>query len=159
MLQARRRRPYARFPRFHEVMAEDSGQSVLSVLESHILPLVPGLTDALQRGIRILDVGCGRGLIILRLAELYPHSRFLGLDLSDEAIAFARGEATRRGRDNVEFIARDARSAEGRLPLDRDAAFGARHPEQLVRCAAMTARVASTLRPRQRGCNRRPAES
>lgn len=27
--------PYSRFPRFHEVMAEDSGQSVLSSLESH----------------------------------------------------------------------------------------------------------------------------
>src|SRR5262245_44598025 len=37
--------PYEKFPRFHEVMAEESGQSVLSSLESHILPLVPGLTD------------------------------------------------------------------------------------------------------------------
>src|SRR5690606_29166154 len=36
--------PYEKFPRFHEVMEEDSGQSVLSSLESHILPLVPGLT-------------------------------------------------------------------------------------------------------------------
>ena len=35
--------PYEQFPRFHAVMAEDSGQSVLSSLESHILPLVPGL--------------------------------------------------------------------------------------------------------------------
>ena len=31
--------PYARFERFHEVMAEDSGQTVLPVLKSHILPL------------------------------------------------------------------------------------------------------------------------
>jgi len=37
--------PYEKFSRFHEVMAEDSGQSVLSSLESHILPLAPGLTD------------------------------------------------------------------------------------------------------------------
>jgi hypothetical protein len=35
--------PYEQFPRFHAVMAEDSGQSVVSSLESHILPLVPGL--------------------------------------------------------------------------------------------------------------------
>ena len=53
--------PYERFPRFHEVMAEDSGQSVLSSLESHILPLVPGLADRLAEGIRVLDLGCGRG--------------------------------------------------------------------------------------------------
>jgi hypothetical protein len=37
--------PYEKYPRFHEVMAEDSGQPVLSSLESHILPLVPDLTD------------------------------------------------------------------------------------------------------------------
>jgi hypothetical protein len=71
--------PYERFQRFHEVMAEDSGQSVLSLLESHILPLVPGLTDQLARGIRVLDLGCGRGRILNRLAELYPRSTFLGM--------------------------------------------------------------------------------
>ena len=38
--------PYERFPRFHAVMAEDSGQSVLSSLESHILPLVPEIGRA-----------------------------------------------------------------------------------------------------------------
>ena len=35
--------PYSAFPRFHEVMAEDSGQTVLPTLTEHILPLVPGL--------------------------------------------------------------------------------------------------------------------
>jgi hypothetical protein len=64
--------PYERFQRFQEVMAEDSGQSVLSSLESHILPLVPGLTNQLARGIRVLDVGCGRGRILQRLASYIP---------------------------------------------------------------------------------------
>jgi 2-polyprenyl-3-methyl-5-hydroxy-6-metoxy-1,4-benzoquinol methylase len=99
--------PYSKFPRFHELMAEDSGQSVLSSLESHILPLVPGLTDSLQRGIRVLDLGCGRGLIMMRLAELYPKSRFVGLDLSEEAIVFARDEAARRSLRNIKFSALD----------------------------------------------------
>ena len=62
--------PYEKFPRFHEVMAEDSGQSVLSSLESHVLPLVPGLTDQLAQGIRVFDVGCGSGRIMIRLAAL-----------------------------------------------------------------------------------------
>jgi 2-polyprenyl-3-methyl-5-hydroxy-6-metoxy-1,4-benzoquinol methylase len=99
--------PYSKFPRFHELRAEDSGQSVLSSLESHILPLVPGLTDSLQRGIRVLDLGCGRGLIMMRLAELYPKSRFVGLDLSEEAIVFARDEAARRSLRNIKFSALD----------------------------------------------------
>jgi 2-polyprenyl-3-methyl-5-hydroxy-6-metoxy-1,4-benzoquinol methylase len=99
--------PYSRFTRFHEVMAEDSGQSVLSSLESHILPLVPGLIDRLGAGIRTLDAGCGRGRIVNRLAALYPRSRFVGLDLSADAITYARDEASRAGLDNVEFIAAD----------------------------------------------------
>jgi ubiquinone/menaquinone biosynthesis C-methylase UbiE len=99
--------PYSRFSRFHEVMAEDSGQSVLSSLESHILPLVPNLTDRLAEGIRMLDAGCGRGKIVNRLAALYPRSRFVGLDLSVDAIEYAREAASRAGRDNVEFVAAD----------------------------------------------------
>jgi 2-polyprenyl-3-methyl-5-hydroxy-6-metoxy-1,4-benzoquinol methylase len=99
--------PYERFRRFHEVMAEDSGQSVLSSLESHILPLVPRLTEQLAKGIRVLDVGCGRGRIMNRLAELYRQSRFMGMDLSADAIRFARDEARHKGLDNSEFMTLD----------------------------------------------------
>jgi 2-polyprenyl-3-methyl-5-hydroxy-6-metoxy-1,4-benzoquinol methylase len=99
--------PYSRFPRFHEVMEEDSGQSVLSSLESHVLPLVPGLTRALERGVRLLDVGCGRGRILMRLGELYPASRFTGVDLSPEAVEFARHNAAAKGLRNVDFVVRD----------------------------------------------------
>jgi 2-polyprenyl-3-methyl-5-hydroxy-6-metoxy-1,4-benzoquinol methylase len=88
-------------------MSEDSGQSVLSSLESHILPLVPGLMDRLAQGIRVLDVGCGRGRIMNKLAGLYPRSRFMGMDLSAEAIAFARDEAAQRSLDNSHFVAID----------------------------------------------------
>ena len=99
--------PYGKFPRFHAVMAEDSGQSVLSSLESHIVPLVPGLAGQLENGIQMLDVGCGRGRIINRLAELYPRSRFTGIDLSSEAILTAWEEAAEKKLRNVEFIVAD----------------------------------------------------
>jgi 2-polyprenyl-3-methyl-5-hydroxy-6-metoxy-1,4-benzoquinol methylase len=99
--------PYERFPRFHAVMAEDSGQSVLSSLEAHILPLVPGLVERLSGGIRMLDVGCGRGRILIRLASLFPGSRFVGIDLSPDAIGSARDEASGAGLTNVDFVAAD----------------------------------------------------
>ena len=99
--------PYARFERFHEVMAEDSGQTVLPVLKSHILPLIPGLDERLKDGIRVLDVGCGRGRALNLLANCFPNSRFVGIDLSEEAIKFARDDADRQGNKNVSFIARD----------------------------------------------------
>lgn len=99
--------PYSSYPRFHAVMAEDSGQSVMSSLESYILPLVDGLEERLATGIRVLDLGCGMGRIITRLAELYPESQFVGMDLSEEAISHARDEATGRGLANVEFVQAD----------------------------------------------------
>ena len=99
--------PYEKFPRFHAVMAEDSGQSVLSSLESHVLPLVPGLTERLAAGIHVLDVGCGSGRIVNKLAALFPGSRFKGVDLSPEAISVARGEAREAGLNNTAFAIQD----------------------------------------------------
>jgi ubiquinone/menaquinone biosynthesis C-methylase UbiE len=100
--------PYERFERFHDVMAEDSGQSVLSVLFDAILPLVPGVHDELERGIEVLDLGCGRGRALLSLAERYPNSRFVGYDLCAEPLEQARAEAAALGLNNVTFEERDA---------------------------------------------------
>lgn len=99
--------PYSRYRRFHEVMAEESGQTVLPALESHILPLVPGLQERLQDGIEVLDVGCGRGRAILQMAAAYPKSRFTGLDLSEEAIGWAEAHAREADLSNVTFQVRD----------------------------------------------------
>jgi len=99
--------PYEAFTRFHEMMVEDSGQSVLSSLESHILPLVPGLSERFSTGIRVLDVGCGRGRVLNRLASLYRSSQFVGMNLSQDAIVHAREEAARAGLENVQFVEAD----------------------------------------------------
>jgi 2-polyprenyl-3-methyl-5-hydroxy-6-metoxy-1,4-benzoquinol methylase len=99
--------PYAKFSRFHAIMAEDSGLSVGSLLESQILPLVSGLADRLRKGMRVLDVGCGSGRVLIRLAELFPASTFHGLDLSEEAVGTARAAAAEKGLRNVVFTQRD----------------------------------------------------
>lgn len=98
--------PYSAFPRFHEVMAEDSGQAVVAALTDHILPLVPSLTERLEAGIDVLDVGCGSGRAINLMARAFPESRFAGYDFSEEAIA--RAEAGEHGSTNVRFEVRDA---------------------------------------------------
>ena len=48
--------PYSSYMRFHEVMAEESYQTVVAGLIDHILPLVPNLTDKLKNGIKVLDI-------------------------------------------------------------------------------------------------------
>lgn len=98
---------YAHYPRFHEVMAEDSAQTVLAALDEHILPLIPGMVARLESGIRVLDAGCGRGLALMHLAARFPASRFTGYDLCAETVEFAGAEARARRLDNVVFEVRD----------------------------------------------------
>jgi SAM-dependent methyltransferase len=135
--------PYARYARFHEVMAEDSGQTVLPALKDHILPLVPRLTQRLDAGIRVLDVGYGRGRALNLMAGWFPGSCFVGFDLSKEAIAFARQEAERQGHGNVTFVSRDLsrfdQEAE-RAAFDLVATFDAIQIRRFhVRCCAASA--------------------
>ena len=99
--------PYTRFPRFHAVMAEESAETVLPALEPLILPLVPGLVDRLRRGIRVLDLGCGRGQALQRLAAAFPASRFEGRDLSEEVVGWANDRAASAGLANLRFVAED----------------------------------------------------
>ncbi|MDI5920065.1 methyltransferase domain-containing protein [Halomonas sp. LR5S13] len=99
--------PYSRYPRFQEVMASDSGQTVLPALFDAILPLAPGLVERLEAGIRVLDCACGRGRALLAMAERFPASRFVGYDLSEQAIAWAREQARAAGLDNLAFEVRD----------------------------------------------------
>lgn len=100
--------PYAAFPRFQDVMAEDSGQSVLPALLDHILPLVPGLMEQLEQGIEVLDLGCGRGLALMLMAQTFPNSRFTGYDFSENGITAASAEARQRGLTNIRFAVQDA---------------------------------------------------
>ena len=107
--------PYERFRRFHETMAEESDQTTLAGLFDHILPLVPELVERLEDGIRVADLGCGRGKAILALAGRFPNSTFLGLDLGNDAVEWARTRAAELGLDNVTFDVRDLTT------YDRDA--------------------------------------
>src|SRR5918997_1079416 len=82
--------PYSAYPRFHEVMAEESAQTTVAALLDSILPLAPGLIEKLRAGCEVLDIGCGRGRAIILLAESFPASTFTGYDFSAEAIDAAR---------------------------------------------------------------------
>src|SRR5262245_8045008 len=67
--------PYSSYPRFHEVMAEESNQTVVAGLIDAILPLAPGLIEDMREGIDVMDVGCGRGRAVILMARSFPDSR------------------------------------------------------------------------------------
>jgi ubiquinone/menaquinone biosynthesis C-methylase UbiE len=136
---------YEQFDRFHEVMAEDSGQSVVSCLFDLILPLAPGLPDQLTKGIDVLDVGCGRGKALLAMAARYPASRFVGYDLCAEPVAAARAEAETRGLTNVRFEVRDAEHLDDDACFDLITTFDAIHDQS--RPDLVLANIQRALRP------------
>ncbi len=140
--------PYERYTRFHEVMAEESAQTVLSVLFSHILPLVPGVAERLEEGAALLDLGCGRGRALLMLAERYPNSTFQGYDLSTDAIAYATAQAEERGLANVTFTQRDLSTFDADSEpdaFDYVTTFDAVHDQ--ARPLAMLRGIRGTLKP------------
>jgi len=94
---------YSSYKRFHEVMAEESYQTVVSGLMEHILPLVSGLTDRLKDGISVLDVGCGRGRAVNMLAKYFPNSHFVGYDVAEEAIKGATADSRSLNNSNTLF--------------------------------------------------------
>lgn len=139
--------PYERFERFHEVMEEDSGQTVLAALHEHILPLVPGLRERLEAGIDVADLGCGRGRAVLDLASSFPASRFVGYDLSEEATDYATAAAQARGLTNVRFEARDLSDYDTTAPpaaFDLVTTFDAVHDQ--ARPAALLRGIRRSLR-------------
>jgi 2-polyprenyl-3-methyl-5-hydroxy-6-metoxy-1,4-benzoquinol methylase len=136
---------YGSYNRFHEVMAEESAQTVVAALHTHILPLVPGLTEQLVAGIDVLDIGCGSGQALIALAQMFPKSSFVGYDLSPEAIGLARAEASRRDVPNVWFEDRDLTNLAEVSAYDLVTAFDAIHDQ--ARPEYVLQNVRTALRP------------
>lgn len=121
--------PYSDFTRFHEVMAEDSGQSLVPIVADTVISLVPELRGKLENGATVLDVGCGRGLALAKLAAAFPKSNFVGYDISDDALAFARDNAKQQGLKNLHFEVRDAATFADADAFDLVTAFDAIHDQ------------------------------
>lgn len=121
---------YTDYPCMHQVMAEDSAQTVVEPLFDLILPLVEGLDTRLHTGIEVLDAGCGRGRALMAMAERFPASRFYGYDLCDDAVAHAHGEARRRDLCNVHFEVRDLTGFDEPERFDLVTSFDAVHDQK-----------------------------
>lgn len=137
--------PYSAYPRFQEVMAEESAMTVAPALLEAIVPLVPGLTERLQTGIEVLDVGCGRGHALNLLAQAFPNSNFTGYDFSLDGLAAARTEANQMGLTNVRFVFLDAAEMPDTARYDLITAFDAIHDQAKPR--QVLKGIAKALRP------------
>jgi ubiquinone/menaquinone biosynthesis C-methylase UbiE len=109
------------------------------------LPLVPGLTQHLEHGIDVLDVGCGAGHAINLMARAFPRSRFTGYDFCDEALVPARAEAAAWRLANATLVAQDVATMEDRRRFDFITAISAIHDQAQPR--KVLAGIARALRP------------
>lgn len=121
--------PYEAFERFHEVMSDESYQTVIVPLLDQTLPLIEGIKERLEEGINVLDVGCGSGFALVHMAREFPNSRFTGYDISEEAIDRGTAHAAQYGLTNVTLIAKDVAEFDDVQKYDLITTFDAIHDQ------------------------------
>jgi SAM-dependent methyltransferase len=100
---------------FHPALTTGSGRFFETLYRGSLvdawLPALDGVVEQLERGARVLDVGCGIGPAVFALADAYPRTSIRGVDVDPESLAIAGATAERRGLgDRVEFDWADAES-------------------------------------------------
>ena len=135
---------YADYPRFHAAMAEESAAVHDMALIPGILPMTD-LTEQLEAGIAVADIGCGQGHAANLIAQHYPRSQVTGYDFLPEPLETARAESAQRGLTNTEFICRDVAALEEAGQFDLVTAFDAIHDQ--ARPAEVLTQIRRSLRP------------
>ena len=67
------------------------------VVAKRLLPSIPGLKEVLDAEARILDMGCGAGGLLVRLAKTYPNAICVGVDVDAHGAAAARENVAAAG--------------------------------------------------------------
>jgi SAM-dependent methyltransferase len=79
-----------------------------NLLTQQWLPAMPDVQARLERGAQVADVGCGRGRALIKLAQVFPKSRYTGYDVFGPTIERATANARAAGvADRVRFAQRD----------------------------------------------------
>lgn len=96
---------------------------------------------------RILDAGCGDGLLTLAMARRRPAWSFVGVDLREDLLAGARRRAGARGLGNVDFRAADLERAPVDSASDFDAALAIECLSEIPDDRAALRALVGALRP------------
>ena len=69
--------------------------------------LLATYASGLTEGKRILEIGCGSGIVSLSAAAASPKNDVLGVDINPAAVECANGNAKRNGLGNCKFLKSD----------------------------------------------------
>ncbi|MEG9437255.1 methyltransferase domain-containing protein [Edaphobacter sp. HDX4] len=83
-------------------------------LLSSWIPSLDGIQKKLESGAKVADVGCGKGVSTLLMAEAFPNSQFFGFDYHAQSIKGAEQSAKKQElSDNVNFKVAKAKEYPG----------------------------------------------
>jgi ubiquinone/menaquinone biosynthesis C-methylase UbiE len=101
---------YDHYPKFQAFMSQLANAKHRQILVNKFLPSVDKgrMIPQLEFGIQVCDLGCAEGVAVMLMAQAFPQSRFIGIDISSEAIDAARRQTRRQKIENLEFIVLDA---------------------------------------------------
>ena len=68
-----------------------------------VLPVLSDVVNKLESGCLVADIGCGAGGALLRMAQQFPRSAFLGYDISHYALGRAAEKLDESGLNNAHF--------------------------------------------------------
>lgn len=137
--------PYSAYPKFQQLMAEESAQVFDATLIDVTLPLVPGLVDRLKSGIEVADISCGQGHAINLMAKAFSNSRFVGYDFSEGGISAGKAEAKQLGLTNARFEVKDVAALNETATYDLITVFDAIHDQAQPR--KVLANISCALKP------------
>lgn len=67
-----------------------SDQGIPTIYMFMVIPSVPGLKQGMDSGMRVMDIGCGSGLLMVEMAKASPNCSFVGIDVDKFAIEHAQ---------------------------------------------------------------------
>lgn len=108
------------------------------------IPALDGVEEKLKQGIKVADIGCGHAVSTMIMAEAYPNSTFVGMDIHPPSIEHATRVSKEMGLSNVSFEVADATNLSG-SSFDFAASFDCLH--DMGDPAAVAAQVKNILTP------------
>lgn len=116
---------YDQYPMFQNFMSQLANAKHHQTLINDFLPSIDEgqLIRRMKAGIRVCDLGCAEGVALMLMAEAFPASEFVGMDISEDVIIKAETTARQQDLQNATFLQIDATTIKEKRNLEKSFAY------------------------------------